>query len=416
MNSRLLRRAVLAAVTFGLGTAFAVAQTRPINHQNFELIARGRYLTVLGDCAACHNSPDGTPFAGGNPVPTPFGTMRGANITPDKDTGIGNWSNEQFYHALHDGVGDVRLYPAMPYTYYTKMTRQDVMAIRAYLNTVKPVRHDVTSDTLPFPFDIRAPATTVWDWLFFSPGTFKPDPHKSAAWNRGAYIVQGPGHCGACHSPKTMLGGDQSGKQLRGADLQGWVAPDITNAKRIGLDAWTVQDIAEYLKTGANRFTDASGPMADEIRHSSSHWTEADLKAVATYLKDQPGGDHQAPKPLAASDPRMQAGKAIYEDQCSACHTMDGGGIQRMFPQLKGSPFVQQPDPTSLLQVVVNGTRAVATDERPTGPAMPGFGWKLSNAQIAAVVTYVRNAWSNAAPPVSPGDVGKIRHAGGSGS
>lgn len=407
---RFLFKAIVAGAL--LCTATAAASDYPNDKQSFDEIARGRYLTILGDCAACHNSPDGTPFAGGNPVPTPFGTMLGANITPDKATGIGTWSDEKFYHALHNGQGDGRLYPAMPYIYYTNMTRDDVMAIRAYLNTVKPVKHDVTSNILPFPFDLRAPAMTVWDWLFFNSGTWKPNPKKSAQWNRGAYIVEGPGHCGACHTPKTILGGEQTGRAYQGNALEGWFSPNITNEKRIGLADWTVKDIAEYLKTGTNRFTDASGPMADEIRYSSSQWTKSDLEAVAVFLKDQKGGNYQAPKPLAANDARMQAGKAIFADQCSACHAKDGSGIAHMFPQLKGSPFVQQPNPTSLLQVTVNGTRAVATQERPTGPAMPAFGWKLSNDQIAAVTTYVRNAWGNAASPVSAGQVGGMRHSG----
>lgn len=401
---------VLAATALAC-CGVAPAADYPNDNQSFDQVARGRYLTVVADCGACHTNPGGKLFAGGRKIPTPFGDLTAPNITPDLDTGIGKWSDEEFYSALHNGYSDQHLYPAMPYTSYTMLTRRDVMAIRAYLNTVPSVNNEVHSDTLPFPFNIRA-SMIGWDWLFFSPGEWKANPKKSAEWNRGGYLVEGAGHCTSCHTAKTLLGADQSGKHLQGGALQGWFAPDITNDKRVGLSEWTVDDIVEYLKTGANRYTWASGPMAEEIRDSSSQWTLSDLKAAATYLKDQPGGNPEAPKALAANDPRMKAGEAIYVDQCSACHTMGGNGIQRMFPTLKGSPFVQSVDPASLLQVVLNGTRTVSTGEEPTGPAMPAFGWKLSNDEVAAVTTYVRNAWGNAASPVSSGDVSSARDAG----
>ena len=223
--------------------------------------------------------------------------------------------------------------------------------------------------------------------------------------------MEGLGHCGACHTPKNFLAGDENSRRLQGYALQGWFAPEITSDERVGLGSWSVDDIVEYLRTGTNRFTSASGPMGEEISNSSSHWTMEDLRAVATYLKDQPGSDQPSPQPLAAQGPEMQAGATIYTDECSACHTMEGAGIARLMPALKGSPFVQQREPASLLRAVLGGTRAVATDFAPTGAAMPAMGWKLSDEQVAAVVSYIRNAWGNAAPAVSARDVRRVRTA-----
>jgi mono/diheme cytochrome c family protein len=252
-----------------------------------------------------------------------------------------------------------------------------------------------------------------WDELFFKAGDWQNRADKPAEWNRGGYLVEGLGHCGACHTPKNALGGDENSRHLQGYALQGWFAPDITGDKHVGIGAWSTDDIVEYLKTGANRFTTASGPMAEEIGDSTSHWTVADLRAAAIYLLDQPGRNQAPPQPLAAQDPVMQAGRAIYGDECAACHTRAGTGIARMFPTLKGSPFVQQANATSLVHVVLDGTRAVATPMAPTGPAMPAFDWKLSDDEVASVVTFIRNAWGNAAPAVSAGDVSSARRKSG---
>jgi mono/diheme cytochrome c family protein len=403
MKSRVARCAILLGAL-----AVMPARAQVEDKQDFTLIERGRYLAVIGDCTACHTEPGGKFMAGGRSLETPFGNLVTPNITPDMETGIGSWSEEEFYNSMHIGVSDVRLYPAMPYPYYTKVTRDDVMAIRAWLNTVPPVVNRVQSNTLPFPFNIRA-SLIGWNWLFFKPETWQNRADKSAEWNRGGYLVEGLGHCGACHTPKNALGGDEDSRHLQGYALQGWFAPDITGDKHLGVGAWSVDDIVEYLKTGANRFTTASGPMAEEISDSTSHWTVADLRAAATYLLDQPGRKETPPQAVSAQDPAMQAGRAIYSDQCAACHTMDGTGIARLLPTLHGSPFVQQQKPDSLLRVVLDGTRAVSTELAPTAPAMPALGWKLSDDQVASVVTYIRNAWGNAAPAVSADDVKRAR-------
>lgn len=394
------------------GCTVAAAQKSETAHdgQAYDEIARGRYLAILGDCSGCHTDKGGKPFAGGLPVETPFGIVAAANITPDPDTGIGTWSDDEFVAAVQRGKakGGVHLYPAMPYPSFAKMPRADVLAIRAYLDTLQPVHHRVRSDRLPFPFDIRA-SMIGWNLLFFHPAPFQGDPSKSTAWNRGAYLVEGPGHCGACHTPKNFLGGDKSGDALQGAVLQGWDAPDLTSDARTGLADWSTDDIVAYLKAGRNPHAAASGPMADVITDSTSHMRDDDLKAIATYLKDLPAPEAPAQPALAASDPAMRAGQAIYVDNCEACHAGNGGGVANLIPPLKDSPVVESADATSLIRVVLHGTQNVATGPAPTGPAMPAFAWKLNDEQAAAVLTYVRNAWGNAAPAVDSGAVGKIR-------
>src|ERR1700733_2440587 len=318
-----------------------------LDPQNFGQIERGRYLAIAGDCTSCHSVPGSCqPFAGGRSIETPFGIVVGSTITPDSETGIGAWSDESFVRALREGKGrdGELLYPAMPYPYYTKLSESDALAIRAYLNTVKPVRNAVVSNKLPFPLDIRQ-GMAAWNALYFTSGEFGPDSAKSAEWNRGAYLVEGLGHCGACHTPKTTLGGDDRGQAFQGYALQGWFAPNITNDSERGLGGGGSGPIVGYLKNGHNMTTASTGIMAEEITLSSSHMTDADLTAIATYLKDLPGQTARPPQAVSASDPRMAAGGAVYVDECSACHGMDGKGVPFLFPSLAGSPNVRSADP-----------------------------------------------------------------------
>jgi mono/diheme cytochrome c family protein len=403
-----MMRHSLAAIALFVGlTGTAAAQ----GTQSFDRVERGRYLAVLSDCAACHTAPGGRPFAGGVALQTPFGKLVAPNITPDAETGIGNMTNEEFLAALHDGRGHdgKRLYPAMPYPAYTRMTDDDVLAIRAYLATVAPVSNAVVSNQLPFPLNIRL-AMAVWNGLNFTPGRYQPNPQKSAEWNRGAYIVEGAAHCGTCHTPKTLLGADKSSAALSGATLQGWFAPDITNTSRKGIGGWSKDDLVQYLRTGTNKWTLASGPMADAVSHSTSRMTDTDIAAIATYLKDSSeAGPVSRPDPVAAGDNAMRAGAAIYKDSCAACHKDSGEGEIQLFPRLAGSALVQSDDPTTLERVVLQGTRAVSTPGAPTAPAMPAFDWRFDDTQVAAVLTYIRNNWGNAAAPVSAGAVASQR-------
>ena len=404
---------VAASSLVAVGRAQTDLQGTSLDPQNFVQIERGRYLTIAGDCASCHTVPgSGQPFAGGRPIETPFGIVVGANITPDRETGIGAWSDELFLSALREGRGHggTLLYPAMPYPYYTKVTERDALAIRAYLNTVQPVHNAVASNKLPFPFDVRE-EMKIWNELYFKSGEFKPDGTKSADWNRGAYLVEGLGHCGACHTPKTALGGDDLKRAFQGYALQGWFAPNITNDNESGIGGWSVADIASYLKAGHNAVTAATGIMAEEISLSSSQMTDADLKAIATYLKNLPGQGTSALAALSASDPTMVAGGAIYADECSACHGADGKGVPFLFPSLAGSPNVRSANPTSLVRILLEGARSIATAGEPTGPGMPWFAWKLNDAEIAAVLTYVRNSWGAAGPAVTEEQVKSERAA-----
>jgi mono/diheme cytochrome c family protein len=402
----MMRRSLATAVALVVLTGAVHAQ----DTQSFDRVERGRYLAVLGDCAACHTAPGGQPYAGGLGLETPFGTIFVPNITPDPVTGIGNWSDQEFIAALHDGRGKkARLYPAMPYPAYTRMTDDDVLAIRAYLATLAPVSNQRPPNQLPFPLNIRL-VMAGWNWLNFSPGRYRPNPQKSAEWNRGAYIVEGAAHCGTCHTPKTSLGGDKTDNPLTGGVLQGWFAPNITPDVHKGIGGWSKDDLVQYLKTGANSWTLASGPMADAVSHSTSKMTDADIAAIATYLKDSgTGGPIAKPAPIAANDNAMRAGAAIYKDNCAACHRDTGTGEVRLFPRLAGSALVQSDDPTTLARIVLQGTRAVSTAGAPTAPAMPAFGWRLGDAQVAAVLTYIRNSWGNAAAPVSADAVASQR-------
>ncbi|MFZ0008408.1 MAG: cytochrome c [Steroidobacteraceae bacterium] len=384
--------------------------------QDFAQIERGRYLTLAADCGACHADPGRSgALSGGRPIATPFGTVVAPNITPDRATGIGGWSDAQFDSAVRLGrTPDGKwLYPAMPFPYYSHMSAGDVAAIHAYLKTLPPVNHAVQADQLPFPFDIRA-GMRVWDALYFKPGTYHADPARSPEWNRGAYLVKGPGHCAACHTPKSHLGGDRAREPLEGYALDGWFAPDIAGGEQLGLGRWSTADVVAYLETGHNRFAAATGPMAEEVADSTSHLAPADLQAIAVYLKDEPDETLNG-SPLEAQQPAMQSGGAIYADMCSACHRDDGKGVPYLFPDLADSSFVASRDPTSLLHVLIHGAQSVATEREPTGPAMPAFGRQLTDAEIAAVATYVRNSWGHAAPAVSAGDVRKLRSERGAG-
>ncbi len=377
---------------------------------NYVDITRGRALVIAGDCVACHTAPGGQPFAGGLALQTPFGQIMAPNITPDNTTGVGSWSADDFAHAMQEGrrPDGSHLYPAFPYPYYTKVERGDLDAIYAYLRTLQPAENRVDRDTLPFPFNIRL-LMKGWNALFFTPGTFKPDPARSAEFNRGAYLVEGLGHCGACHTPFNAFGASRADKYLEGNQIDNWTAPNITNDARVGLGKWSAEDIVQYLKTGQNGFSLASGPMKDVVENSTSKMPASDLKAIAVYLKERGAAGVPASTPLVASDPRMQAGEAIYVDTCAACHVRNGEGVAHLFPKLAGSAIATQQDPASLIRIIIAGGRAAATDGAPTSPAMPSLGYRLSDSQVAAVVTYVRNSWGNAAAPVSDDTVKALR-------
>ncbi|MBV9783472.1 MAG: c-type cytochrome [Acidisphaera sp.] len=398
---------VLAAALLPIAALPFTAGAAPDDYTQVE---RGRYLAIGGDCVACHTIPGGTQWAGGRGIQTPFGDIVTPNLTPDEETGIGHWSADDFYRAMHTGVmpSGAHLYPAFPYTYYTKVTRADSDAIYAFLRTLPAVHNAVDRDTLPFPFKVRA-LMLGWNEMFFRAGTFEADPQRSAEYNRGAYLVEGLGHCGACHTPMNWAGANDAARYLQGNVLQAWTDPNITDEQRIGLGSWSVDDIVEYLKTGRNARAQASGPMAEVVVYSTSGMSDADLHAIATYLKQRGAAGPAAPSPRPADDAQMQSGAVVYTDNCSACHKRDGTGVEAMFPPLRGDQVVQQTDPTTVLRIVLQGAQGAATDAAPTAPAMPAFSWRLSDQQVADVVTYIRNSWGNTAQAVPASDAARLR-------
>jgi mono/diheme cytochrome c family protein len=374
-----------------------------------DLVARGKYLATVADCAGCHTADHQPDFAGGKTIETPFGNLLSSNITPDPDTGIGKWSDDDFVAAVQRGVApNGRLYPAMPFVYYAHANRDDILAIRAYLKTIHPVRNAVHENQLPFPLNIRL-MMIPWDWLFYKGGAFQPTAGKPEPWNRGAYIVQTLGHCGACHTPKNFLGADKDAK-LQGATLQHWHADNLTGDARTGLGSWKPEDVVTFLKNGHNDRADAVGSMREVVMDSTTATNDADLEAIAAYLKDLPGhADTGARTPAPIAPAVRTAGEALYRDNCEACHTKEGAGASGLFTPLAGSASVQASDPTNLIRVVLEGVRSAATDGAPTAAAMPSFSWRLSDREIADVLSYVRASWNNAAAPVSEGDVADLR-------
>jgi mono/diheme cytochrome c family protein len=366
----------------------------------------GEYLALAGDCISCHTAPGGKPYAGGLKMQTPFGFLLSPNITPDVETGIGSWSKDDFARALHDGVNKKGqdLYPAMPFTSYTKVTRADVDAIYDYLRTVKPVSNAVKVNQLDFPFNIRT-SMLVWRELFFKPGFFKPDPKQSDVWNRGAYLVEGLEHCSECHSPRNLMGAIKPSKEFTGAAIDGWYALNLTSAPITGLGSWSPQDIANYLKTGKNPGkTTAFGPMEEVVHNSTRHLTDADLIAMATYLKSLP-----AKSSLMADQRKLDTNKVegarLYIDNCSGCHQSSGRGIVNIIPPLDGNPAILAPDGADIIKVVIRGINA-----RNGYIPMPGFASRLTDDEIATIANYVRTSWDNSASAnVTAAQVKKVR-------
>lgn len=405
-------RAILAMLL--LCTASSFGPVREVAAQELpsaETIAHGQALTIAGDCASCHTADPAKPFAGGKRIDTPFGAVYSANLTPDLDTGIGRWSDDDFRRALREGVSPTgsHYYPAFPYPYFTKLTRQDLAAIRAYLETLTPVRNSAPPPTLRWPLNYRV-VMRAWDWLFFRPGIFQPDQLKSTEWNRGGYLVNGLGHCGACHTPKNVFGGDRHGHTFGGGLVDGWFAPRLDDAERSGLKSWSVDDIVEYLASGRNGRSHADGPMAEVVVASTSLMSDADVHAIAVYLKDLPAGVAE-PNVLQPTPAQLADGEKVYKSACIACHEADGSGAPRIYPPLPGNAGLQSAIPDSTLRIILDGAQTVTTPRAPNTGSMPAYAEKLSDQQIADVATYIRNSWGNSASAVTGSQVEKARKA-----
>jgi mono/diheme cytochrome c family protein len=375
---------------------------------NAAQLSRGQYLVAAGDCMSCHLREGGEPFAGGLSLNTPFGVIYTSNITPDRETGIGAWTSDQFYRAMHEGKGahGENLYPAFPYPWFRRASREDDDAIFAYLMSMPAVNYTPPKSDLPFPLNVRA-SVGAWNLLFLNSHDFQADPGQSVEWNRGAYLVTSLGHCGGCHTPKNSFGADKSKEEFHGGKLDNWVAPNLTDNKRIGLGAWSIDDIAEYLGTGRNSRAAAGGAMADVITYSTSLLTDADRRAIAVYIKSQPASPMStASAPNAGA---MRRGAEIYSDACSSCHLENGIGQSRVFPPLGDDAMLQQPDPTGLEHLILAGTRIGISESRPSPLSMPSFAWKLTDQEIADVSTFIRNSWGNQAAAVSASEVTVLR-------
>ena len=373
-----------------------------------ETIARGESLVVAGDCASCHTADPAKPFAGGKRIDTPFGAIYSPNITPDRDTGIGAWSERDFYRALRFGVAPdgSRYYPAFPYPNFSKMTRDDILAVRAYLATLTPLANKAPPPALQFPLNFRF-LMRAWNALFFRPGILEPDQQKGTDWNRGRYLVEGPGHCGACHTPKNIFGADKHGQHLAGGAIGGYFAPRLDAAARSGLKSWSPADIAEYLQSGRNARSHAGGLMAEVVVNSTSKMRDSDVKAIAAYLKSLPAGPPEPDGP-APTEAEMTIGKDIYAHNCIACHEADGSSSPRVYPPLNGNALLQSADPSSTLRVILDGAQTVTTPRAPNKGSMPPYA-KLSDQEIAGVTNYIRNAFGNSAPLVTANQVAKAR-------
>lgn len=378
------------------------------------LIARGQYLATVGDCAACHTAQGGVRYAGGRVVGTPFGDIPAPNLTPDKETGLGNWSFAEFWRALHSGVGKQGefLYPAFSYTSYTKVSRDDALAIFAYLQSLAPVKQEAKPLGLAFPYNVRN-SLKAWRALYFREGEYQPDNTKSPEWNRGAYLVQGLGHCNECHIARDSFGGMRGDQNLSGGEIpvQNWYAPDLSTQQNGGLEGWTAKDIVDLLKTGQSDKGTAFGPMAEVVAQSTQHMSDEDLQAIATYLQSLPA----RPRVEASKSPldvttMIKQGANVYAERCSDCHGKDGNGVPGVYPPLNGNSSVNEPTGINAIRVVLLGGFAPATSGNPRPYSMPPFAQQLSDADVAAVVTYVRQAWGNKSPHVMERDVIKYRH------
>ncbi|WKK17420.1 cytochrome c [Achromobacter insolitus] len=379
------------------------------------LVERGRYLALAGNCMACHTSRGGKTLAGGTPIPTPFGTVYGPNITPDEKTGIGAWTADDFWQALHNGKSrdGTLLYPAFPYTEYTRVTRADSDALYAYLRTVAPISQPNRPPELEFPYDQRA-LLAAWRALYFKPGAQEADAGKSVQWNRGRYLVEGLGHCAACHTPRNSLGALRSADTLAGGVIPvlDWYAPPLTNDVETGMGRWSAEDIAALLKTGISKHSSVSGPMAEVVLGSTQHLTDADALAIGVYIKSLPATAASTERSRAAVAPAaMELGGKIYRQQCVQCHQPAGEGSGTAWPALAGNPTVTAPSPVNAIRMVLDGGYAPATAANPRPHGMPPFGQLLNDSDIAMLVTYIRNSWGNEAGGVTALEVKRARAA-----
>ena len=414
--SRILSQILISSLLFIAGTGVASAQS----NTSSDLLKRGEYLTRAADCEACHTVPGGEPYVGGRAFTLPFGVIYSPNITPDKATGIGNWSDDEFVRALHEGIGKdgEHLYPAFPYASYFAMSREDALAIKAYLFSLPAVTHANAPLGLAFPFNQRW-GMALWNIVNLSDKRFVPDPEQSSDWNRGNYLANALGHCGECHTPRTLSFGLDNSRPFAGAPIEGWHAYNLTSDAEHGLGKWTDAQLESYLSTGhAQDRGAAAGPMEEVVRLSLSHLNKDDVHSLGVYLRSLAPQSSKADPVVNANPPALQEasyipsdtktslGKTVFEGSCASCHGWDGSGMQTPYADLRGNGAVNDPKATNLIQVVLNGASA---NTSAGVMRMPAFKGSLSDADIAAVATYVVNRFGGQDATVSPKDVAEAR-------
>ena len=411
--STLVRTMLPGIVLLAAAPSAIMAQT-----PDAAVVKQGEYLARAGDCVACHTTPGGPLFAGRRPMPTPFGTLFSTNITPDPETGIGKFSADDFYAVMHTGRSPDGglLYPAMPFGSYTKVTRKDSDAIFAYLRSVPPVKLANQPHELRFPYNNRS-LILGWRTLYFNEGEYQPDCTKSGEWNRGAYLVQGLGHCAMCHTQINALGGSSESQAFQGGliPMQNWYAPSLTSNKEAGLGDWSIGDISDLLQTGASRRGAVYGPMAEVTYNSLQYMTDSDTRAMAVYLKGLAvGGAPDAPAsavPAAESSLLMRLGKTVYAAQCASCHGSDGRGMPPDYPPLASNQSIQMASAVNPIRMVLNGGYPPGTAGNPMPHGMPPFAQSLSDDEVASVVSFIRASWGNRGGTVDARQANELRTA-----
>lgn len=391
-----------------------------------DLIQRGEYVARLTDCVACHSTAGGAPFAGGLEMATPLGSIFTTNITPDKETGVGAYSLADFDRAVRLGVArdGRRLYPAMPYPSYAKLSDEDLRALYAFFRDgVQPVRQENRKSSVPWPLNMRWPLA-LWNVAFTETGAYRPDPARDDQWSRGAYLVQGAGHCGACHTPRGLAFNEKALTErspdfLSGALLDGWYAPSLRDDANTGLGRWSEDDIYQFLKTGRNRHAVVFGSMTEAFNNSTQFMSDDDLRAIARYLKSLPGDPRRDGTPwrydpavnaaLALPNHSHAPGAQIYMARCSYCHGADGRGQAQWMSPLAGSASSLAKESASSINVVLNGASRVVANGVPDAYRMPPFRAHLSDQEVADVLSFVRSSWGNKGGPVTPQDVKALR-------
>ncbi len=410
-------------IAFARGSTVALADYHeanptgvPASLAKADIVKRGEYLAKAADCMVCHTAPGDAEYAGGLAFPLPFGTLYSTNITADKDTGIGNYSDQEFLDAVQRGIrkDGARLYPAMPYTSYTFMTDADVLAIKAYLFSLPAVARQNERNTLQFPFNQRW-SMIFWSWAFNPNTRFAPNTEKSAEWNRGAYVAEALAHCGDCHTPRNPAFALDNRRKFAGAVAAGWRAYDITSDKGTGIGSWSDEEIFSYLANGhATGRGTASGPMGEAVDHSFSQMDPADIRALVAYLRSIPAIASSEPATIAAPAPASPKeggavadtlGRKVFAQACVSCHSWTGVSALSPFATISGSRAVNDPNATNIAQIVISGTRRFT----PGAMSMPAFGSTYTDTEIAAVANYVTGRFGSATSKLTAKDVADLR-------